>query len=90
MTFPRLAAQSTRVRIVQLVDARGDPAFVAAHWPQSSNAFFPAERTTNSRLFDSRESLELDLELVDARREAEVAKHLTENRLRIGVSLENA
>ena len=32
MTFPRLAAQSTRVRIVQLVDARGDPAFVAAHW----------------------------------------------------------
>ena len=40
MTFPRLAAQSTRVRIVQLVDARGDPAFVAAHWPQSSNAFF--------------------------------------------------
>ena len=42
------------------------------------------------RLFDSRESLELNLELVDARREAEVAKHLTENRLRIGVSLENA
>ena len=35
MTFP-----PTRVRIVQLLEARGDPAFVAAHWPQSSNAFF--------------------------------------------------
>ena len=78
MTFPRLAAQSTRVRIVQLVDLCGDS------WPQSSNAFFPAERTTNSRLFDSREFSELDFELVDARREAEVAKHLT------GPSLENA
>ena len=94
MTFPRLAAQSTRVRIVQLVDARGDPAFVAVIGPNllmlfSSGANYQFS-TQLPRLFDSRESLEFDLELVDARREAEVAKHLTENRLRIGVSLENA
>ena len=40
MTFPDWPRSQLGCGIVQLVDARGDPAFVAAHWPQSSNAFF--------------------------------------------------